>query len=203
MPYDILCSVVSKLVAKSHLWILSETNPELSKNTIIIWNFAKLYLEPARGLMWYQVCDSDPEREMSTNYSCVRWRILLPLLLHSLGWEDSNAWGLHTCTLARVHTVPLVSHGKFLCFSPLNITMRKQHCPNRAEGGQMYKIWCCETFAEDTQNLPRHDPVRLVLGALEEGGLDYMISRSWKSLSAPVILWVCELCSGKRIRIRK
>lgn len=72
MPYDTLSSVVYKLVAKSHLWIFSETSPELSKNKIIILNFAKLYLEPARALMWYQVCDSDPEREMSSNYSCFR-----------------------------------------------------------------------------------------------------------------------------------
>lgn len=51
--------------------------------------------------------------------------------------------------------------------------MRKQHCPKRAEGGQMYTIRCCETFAEEIQNLPRHNPVQPVLGALAGGiGLD-------------------------------
>lgn len=40
-PYGTLSSVVSKLVAKSHLWILAETSPEPSKNKIIILNFAK------------------------------------------------------------------------------------------------------------------------------------------------------------------
>lgn len=72
MPYDTLSSVVGKLVAEFHLWIFSETNPKLSKNKVIILNFANLYLEPARALMWYEVCDSDPEREMSRNYSCFR-----------------------------------------------------------------------------------------------------------------------------------
>lgn len=52
MPYDTLSSLVSKLVVKSHLWIFSETKPELSKNKILL-NFAKLYLEPATALMWY------------------------------------------------------------------------------------------------------------------------------------------------------
>lgn len=70
MLYDTLSSLVSQLVAESHLLIYSETNPELSKNKVIILNFANLYLEPARALMWYQVCDSNPEKEMSRNYSC-------------------------------------------------------------------------------------------------------------------------------------
>lgn len=72
MPYDTLSSVVSELVAESHPWIFSETNHKLRKKKVIILNFANLYLEPARALMWYQVCDSDPEREMSRNYSCLK-----------------------------------------------------------------------------------------------------------------------------------
>lgn len=37
----------------------------------------------------------------------------------------------------------------------------------------MYTIRCCETFAEEIQNLPRHNPVQPVLGALAGGiGLD-------------------------------
>lgn len=53
--------------------------------------------------------------------------------------------------------------------------MRKQHHLKRAEGGQMYKIWFCETFAEDIQNLPRHAPVQPVLGV--------SAGRNWTRLS--------------------
>lgn len=33
----------------------------------------------------------------------------------------------------------------------------------------MYTVQCCETFAEEIQNLPRHDPVQPVPGALAGG----------------------------------
>lgn len=79
-PYGSISSVVSKLVAKSHMWIFSEISPELGKNKII-FEFAKpkSYLEPARALMWYQVCNSDPEREMPRNYSCSKLKNPPPL----------------------------------------------------------------------------------------------------------------------------
>lgn len=64
-PYGTLSSVVSKLVAKSHLWIFAETSPEPSKNKIIILNFAKpkSYLECTRALTWYHVCDSNLKKK--------------------------------------------------------------------------------------------------------------------------------------------
>lgn len=112
-PYGTLSPVVSKLVAKSHLWIFSETNPELSKNKIVILNFAKptSYLEPARALMWYWVCDSDLEKRMSKNYSCR----ILPLSSCTLR-EEKTVTHRGTCTRVVVRMPPLVSDGKFLCF---------------------------------------------------------------------------------------
>lgn len=79
---DNLSSIVSKLDAKSQvwifLWIFSKVNSELSKNKIRILRSdkPKSYFEHARALMWCQVCDNDPEREICRNYSCSRLKNL-------------------------------------------------------------------------------------------------------------------------------